>query len=139
MKIGIWEFVVIVVVALIVLGPDKLPVYAKKLGQALGEIKKYSNDLSNDIKENIVEPLNEVAQPLKDAVEPINEIQKEIKGTVNDMTKSFNDIGKAKKEESVATAIVNSDEETAELSLSEIQKEEAQTEEVKIENDAKQA
>lgn len=109
MKIGIWEMIVIAIVALVVLGPDKLPVYAKKLGQALGEIKKYSNDLSSDIKENIVEPLNEVAQPLKDAVEPLNDLQKDIKGSVQDVSKSFNEIGKPKKEQTAAAEVKAAD------------------------------
>ena len=32
MKIGIAEIIVICVIALVVLGPEKLPIYAKKLG-----------------------------------------------------------------------------------------------------------
>ena len=39
MRIGMSELVVILVVALFVLGPDKLPVYAKKMGEALAQFR----------------------------------------------------------------------------------------------------
>ena len=42
MKIGFWELVVIVVIAFVFIGPDQLPVYAKKLGKMLRELKKYT-------------------------------------------------------------------------------------------------
>ena len=35
MKIGVWELVVIVVVAFVFIGPDQLPVYAQKLGNLI--------------------------------------------------------------------------------------------------------
>ncbi|MDO5292349.1 MAG: twin-arginine translocase TatA/TatE family subunit [bacterium] len=94
MNISFMEIMVICIVALVVLGPDKLPIYAHKLGVGLKEFKKVTSDLTNDIKENMVEPLNEAAKPLKDAVEPLTEIQKEVKESLNDVTKSINDIGK---------------------------------------------
>ena len=40
MKIGIAEIIVICVIALVALGPEKLPIYAKKLGASLKEVKK---------------------------------------------------------------------------------------------------
>ena len=33
MKIGFWELVVVVIVAFVFIGPDQLPVYAKKIGK----------------------------------------------------------------------------------------------------------
>ena len=62
MKIGIAEIIVICVIALVALGPEKLPIYAKKLGASLKEVKKVTGDLSKDIRENIVEPLDRVAE-----------------------------------------------------------------------------
>ena len=40
MKIGMMELLVVAVVALIVIGPEKFPTYAKKFGQVLKEIRK---------------------------------------------------------------------------------------------------
>lgn len=39
MKIGFWELIVIVIVAFVFIGPDQLPVYAKKIGKMLRELK----------------------------------------------------------------------------------------------------
>ena len=104
MKIGTLELIVIAIVALLVIGPNKLPEYAKKLGLAMREFKKATNSLSKEIKENIVEPLDEVQKPLKDAVAPLTEMEKEIKGSIKEVTDSVNDIGKPKKEAPAAPA-----------------------------------
>ena len=55
MKIGFWELVVIVVIAFVFIGPDQLPVYAKKLGKMLRELKKYTGAASEEIQKNVVE------------------------------------------------------------------------------------
>ena len=78
MKIGFWELVVIVVIAFVFIGPDQLPVYAKKLGKMLRELKKYTGAASEEIQKNVVEPLNEIQAPLKEAVAPLTDIKKDI-------------------------------------------------------------
>ena len=99
MKIGAMELLVIFVVALIVLGPEKMPYYTKKLGKALGELKGYSNKLAEDIRENIVEPLEETTAPLKDAVEPLTTLKKDIEQPLKDVQTAMNSIGKTKPQE----------------------------------------
>lgn len=94
MKIGIHELLVVFIVALIVVGPDKLPYYAKKLGQGMAMFRKYASEATKDIRENIVEPLEEAQRPLKEALEPVAELNKEVQGSVNDIKQSFSDIGK---------------------------------------------
>lgn len=99
MKIGIQELLVVFIVALVVVGPDKLPYYAKKLGQAVGQFRKYTEEATKDIRESIVEPLNEAQKPLREAMEPVTELEKDIKHNVNDIKKSLSDIGKPAKDE----------------------------------------
>ena len=99
MKIGFWELVVVVIVAFVFIGPDQLPVYAKKLGKMLRELKKYTGAASEEIQKNVVEPLNEIQAPLKEAVAPLTDIKKDIDNSVKDVTKSFTGIGKTSKEE----------------------------------------
>ena len=94
MKIGWMELLVVAVVALIVIGPDKFPEYAKKFGQVLREIRKVTSELTEEIQKDVVEPLNEVAKPLKEAVEPINSAANDLKKSANDLKKSVNSIGK---------------------------------------------
>ena len=51
--IGIWEMVIILVIALIVFGPRKLPELGRSLGKSLGEFKRASNELRNTLDEEI--------------------------------------------------------------------------------------
>ena len=98
-KIGIQELVIVFIVALIVIGPDKLPEYARKLGEALKQFKKYSSEATKEIRESVVEPLQEAQRPLKEAMEPITDLEKTIQKDVRDLQKSFTDIGKEKPEQ----------------------------------------
>lgn len=47
--IGSMELIVILVVALLVIGPKKLPDMARALGKGLGEFKRMSSDLQSTI------------------------------------------------------------------------------------------
>ena len=51
--IGVWEMVIILVIALIVFGPRKLPELGRSLGKSLGELKRASNELRNTLDEEI--------------------------------------------------------------------------------------
>lgn len=94
MKIGISELLVIFVVALIVVGPDKLPGYARKLGEALAQFRKTTEEATRDIRESIVEPLEEAQKPLRDAIEPLEEMDRAVRGNVKEVQDSFAGIGK---------------------------------------------
>ena len=63
MKIGFTELILVAIVAFVVIGPDKLPEYARKLGKMLRELKKYTGAASEEIQKNVVEPLNEIQAP----------------------------------------------------------------------------
>ena len=65
--LGFGEILLIIVIAIVVLGPEKTPLYAKKLGEGLTMFKQYSGKLASEIKENVAEPLAEVVQPLQAA------------------------------------------------------------------------
>ena len=116
MKIGFWELVVIVVIAFVFIGPDQLPVYAKKIGKMLRELKKYTGAASEEIQKNVVEPLNEIQAPLKEAVAPLTDIKKDIDNSVKDVTKGFTGIGKTSKEEAAKKA---AEEEVTDLTAEE--------------------
>ncbi|HJY85148.1 MAG TPA: Sec-independent protein translocase protein TatB [Candidatus Binatia bacterium] len=47
--IGVPELLVILVVALLVLGPQRLPEVAKALGKALAEFRRATSDLSEEL------------------------------------------------------------------------------------------
>ena len=94
MKIGFMELVIVFVVALIVIGPDKLPSFAQKLGKALQEFRKASADVTRDVRENVIEPLEEAQRPIREALEPLEELDREIRGDLKDMENGLKNIGK---------------------------------------------
>jgi len=49
--IGMPELVIILVIALVVIGPQKLPEMARSLGKGLAEFKRASNDFRRNIEE----------------------------------------------------------------------------------------
>ena len=50
--IGMQEIIIILVVALIVIGPKKLPDLAKALGRAMGEFRRAADDLKENLDIN---------------------------------------------------------------------------------------
>ena len=49
--IGMPELIIILVIALLVIGPHKLPELAKSLGKGLAEFKKASEDFQRNVQE----------------------------------------------------------------------------------------
>lgn len=65
------EIVVILLLALIVLGPEKLPEAIRRFGRVYGELRRMSRGFQTDIKSAFEEPvreLKETAQLTKEAV-----------------------------------------------------------------------
>ena len=61
---GMPEIIVILIIALLVIGPKKLPELAKSLGRAIGEFKRATHDLKDAI--NVDETVKEFKKPLTD-------------------------------------------------------------------------
>lgn len=60
MRIGLSELLVIIVLAIALFSPEKLPVYTKKFSEAMQQIKKCASDAK------------EVAQPVQDVKETVD-------------------------------------------------------------------
>ncbi len=74
--IGMPEMIIILVIALIVIGPHKLPELAKSLGKGLAEFKKATEDFQKNVQEETRKseekeaPPQQVATAEKAHVEP---------------------------------------------------------------------
>lgn len=65
-SIGMPELIIIMVIALIIFGPRKLPELGKSLGRSLNEFKKASTDLQNTLEQEIkIEEQKEAADKFK--------------------------------------------------------------------------
>jgi len=81
--IGMPELIIILAVALIVIGPKKLPDLAKSLGRALGEFKKATNDLKdsiymNDEIKDVKNTLNNLKDDSRTSISEILDDHKEV-------------------------------------------------------------
>ncbi|KAA0236510.1 MAG: Sec-independent protein translocase protein TatB [Acidimicrobiales bacterium] len=75
-NLGMWEIIVIAVVALIVLGPHKLPEAARQIGRFMSEFRKVSQNLQSDFRDAIEDPLLKPAQDLAElAREPAQHLK----------------------------------------------------------------
>ena len=52
-SIGMPELIIILVIALIIFGPRKLPEFGRSLGKSIGEFRKASNELRSTLDEEI--------------------------------------------------------------------------------------
>ena len=50
-QIGWFEILVIVVLAILIIGPKDFPVVLKKIGTWMGSIKRYFNDIQKDVSD----------------------------------------------------------------------------------------
>ncbi len=53
MPIGPWELIVILIIALLVFGPKRLPDMGRSLGKAIREFRNAGKEIQNDIVESI--------------------------------------------------------------------------------------
>ena len=70
--LGMGELLVILVIALLFLGPKKLPEVAASLGKAIRSFRKATNDLTSqlEVDESVKQPLRELKAALRDEPAP---------------------------------------------------------------------
>jgi sec-independent protein translocase protein TatB len=87
--IGFSELLVIAVVALIVIGPERLPKVARTLGHLFGRMQRYVNDVKADIsREMELDELRKVQSSMEDAARSFqSSVTKEISETESEFNK----------------------------------------------------
>ncbi|MDD4172526.1 MAG: twin-arginine translocase TatA/TatE family subunit [Syntrophomonas sp.] len=89
-NIGPWEMGLILLVALIVVGPGKLPEVAKSIGKGINEFKK----VTNGYKKELQDAMDDIETPIKESKSKDNEKKA---NSVADMANNFDSIIKEDK------------------------------------------
>lgn len=101
--VGFTELMVIAVVALIVIGPERLPRVARTMGHLFGRLQRYVNDVKADISREIeLEELKKFKSTFEDAARgvesevntEINSVQSEVTKTQNELSSELNSLAK---------------------------------------------
>jgi sec-independent protein translocase protein TatB len=87
--IGFWELTLIGVVALLVVGPDRLPGLARTVGLWVGRIRRYVTTVRDDIEREI--QADELKKLLEkpDELSALQDIVDETTGTISDAKNEF--------------------------------------------------
>jgi sec-independent protein translocase protein TatB len=94
--IGFSELVVIAVVALIVIGPERLPKVARTMGHLFGRMQRYVNDVKADIsREMELDELKKMQSSMEDAArsmrDSVDSVNKEVSETGSELNKLAHD------------------------------------------------
>ena len=97
--IGISEIGLIAVVALIVLGPERLPRVARTVGTLLGRAQRYVNDVKAEVNREIeLEELKKLQTQMKEAAASVQQsmtsVGNEVHSAVSDVHAGFEQVGK---------------------------------------------
>jgi sec-independent protein translocase protein TatB len=89
--IGFSELLVIGVVALIVIGPEKLPRVARTVGHLAGRLQRYVADVKADINREIeLDELRKMRDSMQQAASEMQaSVDKELRSTAEDLNKSL--------------------------------------------------
>jgi sec-independent protein translocase protein TatB len=89
--LGISKLALIGVVALIVIGPEKLPKVARMAGTLLGRAQRYINDVKAEVSKEI--ELEELRKMQQDVQEAAQNIEQSVASSWNDAEAEFRSIG----------------------------------------------
>jgi sec-independent protein translocase protein TatB len=87
--IGFSELLVIAIVALIVIGPQRLPTVARTLGHLFGRMQRYVNDVKADIsREMELDELKKLQSSMEDTARSMRDsLDKEVSETTGELNK----------------------------------------------------
>lgn len=81
--IGFSEMMTVALVALIVLGPEKLPAVARQAGQWMGKLQRYVADVKTDINRQM--ELDELRKMQSELQDTARSLEAEVGGTVSQL------------------------------------------------------
>jgi sec-independent protein translocase protein TatB len=95
--VGFSELMVIAVVALVVIGPERLPAVARTLGHLFGRLQRYVNDVKADISREIeLDELKKFKNQFEDAAQSVeSSVRSDVEGaeaTFNSVSADLNPV-----------------------------------------------
>lgn len=101
--VGFSELIVIALVALVVIGPERLPRVARTLGALLGRAQRYVNDVKADIQREVdLDELKNIQSTFQEAAksveQSVNQVGAELQSAGASLTHSISSAGEAKVE-----------------------------------------
>jgi sec-independent protein translocase protein TatB len=78
--VGFWEILLILVLALVVIGPERLPGAARKAGYFVGKARRYIEGVRSEVESEL--DVNEFKRMLHNQEVQINELQQQLKSGV---------------------------------------------------------
>jgi sec-independent protein translocase protein TatB len=88
--IGFSEMLVLAVVALVVIGPERLPKVAKQAGQWMGKLRRYVDDVKSDINRQM--ELTELRNLQSQVTDVARDLQNSVQSTVSGVQSSFDEV-----------------------------------------------
>lgn len=88
--VSLTELMVIGVVALIVIGPERLPKVARTVGHLLGRAQRYVNDVKSDIQREIeIDELRKFKSEMEDAAQGVQQSLNETHASLQEPVQQF--------------------------------------------------
>ncbi len=81
--VGFWEILLILVLALVVIGPERLPGAARKAGLFVGKARRYIEGVRTEVESEL--DVNEFKRMLHNQEVQINELQDQLKTGVDEI------------------------------------------------------
>jgi sec-independent protein translocase protein TatB len=88
---GPLELMLIVVLALIVFGPAKLPEMMGQIGRAIGDFRRATSELSDEFNRTIQAELNETKQTIEETKSALTEVRSAVDSTVKETRSTVSD------------------------------------------------
>jgi len=105
--IGFSELMVIAVVALIVIGPEKLPKVARTVGHLFGRMQRYVNDVKSDIsREMALDDLRKLQASMQETAQSLEQsVNETVRSAETEMNRIAGDAPPAEAGTAVASAL----------------------------------
>ncbi len=112
-NIGMPELILIFLIALIVVGPSKLPDLARALGKGIAEFKRAANEIKENL--DLDDTLGDIKKEVKEVHDAITEIPADSERSEIDMNKKIEDSDEERIEQESGTVGEGENKEKVEL------------------------